>query len=90
MKKNQSGIVHLGLILFVLVAAVVAYAGYKVVKDNSNSNNTASTTPAGASATVQTIRSKADLTTAENSLNSQNISGDLNPSQFDQDVNSLL
>jgi len=89
MKKTQHGIAHLSLLLLVVIAAVVGFAGYKVMQSNHNKDLSSGTTPAVAN-TVQTIQSKADLNTAEASLNSQNLDSDLNPGQFDQDVNSLL
>lgn len=90
MKRNsQSGIAHLGAVLLLIVAAVIAFAGYKVVQ-NHKTAPAANSNPPVATKTVQTIQSKADLNTAEASLNSQNIDGDLNPSQYNQDVNSLL
>jgi type II secretory pathway component PulK len=88
MKRNQNGIAHLGILLLLVIVAVVAFAGYKVVKDNQKTvtSNVSQT----ASISAQTIKNKADLNSAEASLNSQNIDGDLNPGQFDQDVTSLL
>ena len=89
MKKSQHGIAHLGILLLLVVAAVVAFAGYKVMQNNQNKDATKVAVPVVAK-TVQTIQTKADLNTAEASLSSQNLDSDLNPSQFDQDVNSLL
>ncbi|HET6863945.1 MAG TPA: hypothetical protein VFH37_01985 [Candidatus Saccharimonadales bacterium] len=90
-KRLQNGFAHPGLILMLLVVVAIALIGYKVVQ---NHNNTAlsSTSPNSslATQTPQAIKSTADLNTAENSLNSQNIDGDLNPGQYNQDVSNLL
>ncbi len=89
-KTSQSGIAHLGLLLLILVVAVIAFVGYKLEQSRQTNSPTASTTNvAQAAQNIPTITSKADLNTAESTLNSQNIDGDLNPSSFDQDVSSL-
>lgn len=82
---NQSGIAHLGLLLLAVLIAVVAFAGYKVATNNPKDNSTV-TPPAQQ---TQTINSQADLGSAEGSLNSQDVDKNLDPAQFDQDVNSL-
>ena len=82
---NQSGIAHLGLLLLAVLVAVVAFAGYKVATNNPK-DNSAVTPPAQQ---TQNINSQADLGRAESSLNNQDVDKDLNPSQFDQDVESL-
>jgi predicted negative regulator of RcsB-dependent stress response len=90
-KRLQNGFAHPVLILLLLIVVAVALIGYRVEQNH----NKASVASAGSgtptvSQTAQAIQSKADLNSAENSLNSQNIDGDLNPSQYNQDVNSLL
>ena len=87
MKKTQQGFAHLGLVLLLVVVAVGAYASYKVVK-NHQAKPLASTTAAVVQA--QTIKTKADLAPAEQTLNSQAVDSDLNPDQLNSDVNSLL
>lgn len=82
---NQSGIAHLGLLLLAVLVAVVAFAGYKVATNSSKDSSTV--TPPARQA--QTINSQADLGSAESSLNSQDVDKDLNPSQFDPDVENL-
>lgn len=89
MKKiSQQGIAHLGLMLLLVVAAVVAFAGYKVYK-NQNPAKTVSNSASSVSQSAQSIKSTADLNGVETQLNSQNIDGDLNPAGFDSDVSSL-
>jgi predicted negative regulator of RcsB-dependent stress response len=88
MKRTQKGFAHLALLLLV-VAAIVAYAGYKVVK---NHQQTATVNQAGTAMTKtvsDTIKTSADLDKAAATLNSQNIDNDLNPSSLDNDVSGL-
>jgi Tfp pilus assembly protein PilX len=89
MKRRQNGFAHLALLLLLVIVAVVAFAGYKVVKNHqdqtaANKTSTAVVESAGA------IKSAADLDGASATLNNQNIDGDLNPDQPNNDVNSLL
>jgi uncharacterized protein (UPF0333 family) len=91
MKKfSQKGFAHLALLLLLTVIVIVALAGYKIAKDNSQKkqldNGTAAVTPAQ---TIPTIENTADLNTAEATLNNQNVDGDLNPDSLNQDVESL-
>jgi len=88
-KTSQSGIAHLGLLLLVLVVAVISFVGYKLEQSRNNSPTASTTNVAQAAQTIPAINSKADLNTAETTLNSQNIDGDLNPSSFDQEVSAL-
>ena len=87
-KRTQQGIAHLGLLLLVLVVAAIALIGYKVW--NNRNNTSTPVTASTVQSTGQAIKSTADLNQAENSLNSQNIDGDLNPDSLNQDVQSLL
>ena len=86
-KQSQNGIAHLGLLLLLLVVVVIALVGYRVAKNRSDVV-TSSTVPAAQS--VQTIQTKADLGTAEATLNQANLDKDLNPDSLNQDVTSLL
>ena len=90
-KRLQNGFAHPGLILMLLVIVAIALIGYKVVQNHNNAA-LSSTSPSTsvATQTPQVIKSTADLNSAQNSLNSQNIDGDLNPGQYNQDVSSLL
>jgi len=87
-KTSQRGFGHLGLLLLLVIAAVVVFAGYKVYK-NQNTDKSVSDTTSTVSQSAQSIKSSADLNSAETELSNQNIDGDLNPSNFDSDVSSL-
>jgi Tfp pilus assembly protein PilX len=83
-KQSQNGIAHLGLLLLMLVVVVIALIGYKVAKDQKT------VTSSNPTAQVQAIKSKADLGSAETTLNQASLDKDLNPASLDNDVNSLL
>ncbi len=89
MKRTQTGFAHLALVLLVLVMAVVAFAGYKVVKDRQ-AKTTANTTSTAITNTSETINTKADLDKALNSLNGQSVDSTLNPASLNNDITSLL
>ena len=89
MKKAQTGFAHLALVLLLLVMVVVAFAGYRVVKNRQDKMD-ANTTSTAITNSAQTINSKADLDKAANSLNSQSVDSTLNPASLDSDVSSLL
>jgi uncharacterized protein (UPF0333 family) len=90
-KYSQKGFGHLGLLLLVVVVAIIGLAGYKVAKNHSDNSKLNSSTGAAATAQlIPTIKNTADLKTAETTLNSQNVDGDLNPDSLNQDVSSLL
>jgi uncharacterized protein HemX len=89
MKRTQKGFAHLALILLLLVVVIVAFAGYKVVKNrqdktSANKTSTVLTNPS------QSINNKADLDKASNTLNSQSVDSDLNPASLDSDISNLL
>lgn len=89
MKRTQKGFAHLALVLLLLVVAVVAFAGYRVVKDRQD-KTAANKTSTAITNSSQTINSKADLDKAANTLNSQSVDSDLNPSSLDSDISNLL
>ena len=88
---TQKGFAHLGIVLLLAVVAIVAFAGYKVVQNRSNSGQASSSIAKTAPAQViPNVKNKADLNTVESALNSQNIDGNLNPDSLNNDVQSLL
>jgi hypothetical protein len=88
MKRTQKGFAHLALLMLV-VAAIVAFAGYKVVKNHQQTATANQTGTAMTKTVSDTIKTSADLDKAAATLNSQNIDNDLNPSSLDNDVSSL-
>lgn len=89
MKTKSNGFAHLALLLLLVVVAVAAFVGYKVVK-NHQDKTAANQTSTAVIQSAGVIKSKADLDSAAANLNSQSVDSDLNPSQLDSDVNSLL
>lgn len=91
-KSNQKGLAHLAILLLLVVVAVVVFAGYKVAKNHNKQAAVQPATAATASASqaIPVIKNTADLNTVESTLNSQNIDGDLNPDNYNQDVQNLL
>jgi len=90
MKKTQTGFAHLALLLLLVVVVAATYAGYKVVKDHQKTASANQTSTALTQSATGAINSQADLNNALNTVNGQNVDGDLNPSSLDSDVNSLL
>lgn len=90
-KPAQKGIAHIGLLLLVVVVAAIAFTGYKLEQSHNKSDNSpkASSNIAQSTLQVPTINTKADLNTAETTLNNENIDGDLNPDNYNQDISSL-
>jgi len=90
MKQTQKGFAHLALVLLLVVVAIVAFVGYKVVKNHQQAASANQTSTAITNSATQAINNNADLDKAAATLNSQNIDGDLNPDSLNNDVNSLL
>jgi len=90
MKKSQKGFAHLALLLLLVVIAVVAYAGYKTVKNHQKTATANQTSTSVTQSVSGVINNQSDLNSAVNTLNGQNIDGDLNPDSLNSDVTSLL
>jgi uncharacterized protein HemX len=91
MKRNQSGIAHLSFLLLLLIVAVIGFAGYKVVQNRQDKTAANQTSTAVTTQNIdKPFKSAADLKTAESTINSQSVDSDLNPDQWNSDVNSLL
>jgi Tfp pilus assembly major pilin PilA len=90
MKKTQKGFAHLALLLLLVVVAVAAYAGYKVVKNHQKVTTANQTSTSVTQSVSDTINSRSDLNKALDTVNGQNVDGDLSPNSLDSDVNSLL
>jgi uncharacterized protein (UPF0333 family) len=86
--KLQYGFAHLGLLLLVVVAAVIAVAGYKVANSNKTADTPSTATTAGQE--VIEVKTASDLDKVKASLQNANLDSDLNPDSLNQDVNSLL
>jgi predicted negative regulator of RcsB-dependent stress response len=90
MKKTQTGFAHLALLLLLVVVAVAIYAGYKTVKNHQKVTTANQTSTSLIQPVSDTINSQGDLNKAVNTLNGQNVDGDLNPDSLNSDVSSLL
>jgi hypothetical protein len=87
--KSQTGFAHLALVLLLLVMVVMAFAGYRVVK-NHQDTTAANLTSTSISSSPRVIETKADLDKATNELNSQSVDSDLNPDSLNSDISNLL
>jgi hypothetical protein len=81
---NQRGSSHLVLVLAVVVIAVVAAVGYRVLQKE----DVATTTTSTSTATPAKLNSAADVDKASSELDSTNVD-DVNPNQLDSDLESL-
>lgn len=102
LKKNSAGFTAVEVVLILVIVAAVGFAGWRVY----NAQNTSTATDTSSSVSEQTttpesqesldaveapkIDTKADLDSAENTLNELEKSNALDESQFDDDVNELL
>lgn len=84
MNKPQNGFAHQLLVLLILVAGVVGVAGWAVMQQNEKAAESTSTK------SEQAIQNKSDLQEELNKLNSAAVDNDLDPSQLDEDLQSLL
>lgn len=89
MHRNQTGASHVVAVLVVVLVAVISFAGYRVMQA---SKDTASTPTNSTVATTEPakIQSKADVTATTKALDSDTSDANLDPSQLDGDLNSLL
>ena len=78
------------LLLLVLVLAIAAFVGFRVYNKNSSATSPpVSTSVSSTTQTVPAINNQSDLNKAAETLNSQDIDSNLNPDNYNQDVNSL-
>ena len=87
--NNQAGFALVEAVLIVVILGAVGFIGYKVM------NRTQSTTSGGATTQTQAslpskIQSKADVTKSVKALDSTPINSQLDPSQLDSNISSLL
>lgn len=88
-RLNSQGASHIVLVALVAVLAVVGFAGYKVLGNNSKDN--ASTQAQTESVTApDKIKTKADLQQSAKSLDNADVDKSLDSTQLDSDLNDLL
>ena len=86
---DQRGIAHvLVVVLLMAVVAGVAFAGYRVVKNNESETASLSS---GQSLTAvpKKFQSTSDLVKASKALDATPIESGVNPSQLDSDLNAI-
>jgi uncharacterized protein HemX len=89
--RSEQGVGHLLLLLGVVVIAAIAFVGYRVATDkNSSTSSKSSQATTAETAAPQAINNTKDLEQAQSAVNSSNLDSDLDSSQMDSDVNSLL
>lgn len=88
---NQKGASHLVAVLAVVVIAAIGLIGFKVMNANEDSTETASSSTSQSANTsdAATIKSRADVQQASKDLDSTSLN-DVDPSQLDSDLNSIL
>lgn len=86
---NQKGFEAVGIMVAIVLVAVVAFAGYKVFTMNKAADTAATSGQTGA---PDTINSKADLEQTDKALSDADaeLDSNLNDSQLDADVDSML
>lgn len=89
---NQKGFEPISLILIVVLIAVVAFAGYKVVTMNRTADSAATTSTGQEAGAPEKINNKEDLEQTDKALNESDAELDknLNDEQLDADVDSML
>lgn len=90
--RDQKGSSHIVALVGVLVLAVVAFVGFRVLNNTTptaSSSTPAITTNVASSTTPAQIKDTADLKKAANDLSNTSIDGAVNPSSFDNDLSAL-
>ncbi len=94
---NQSGLGHIGLILFVVAVAVIGFSAIEVLNANnkvaqSNNPATASSAKVQFASVPATITSKAGLQQASLALSDANsqMQSELNSSSLSSSINAML
>ncbi|HSH55762.1 MAG TPA: hypothetical protein VK983_02980 [Candidatus Limnocylindrales bacterium] len=87
--RSQAGFEAVGVIVAVLLVAVVALAGYKVITMNKASQDVAATSEQAA---PEAIKTKADLQQTEKALTDSEgqLDSSLNDAALDADLDSML
>lgn len=91
MFKNQSGFAITEVALVVVIVAVLAFVGYKVMNNKNNPSTVTTNASTAAAATLPSkIKSKADVSRSIKALDDTPIDSKLDPKQLDTSINSLL
>lgn len=89
--KAQQGSSVIAISLIILVAAVIAYAGYMVMNKQAKTPASTTNTTAQSNTTPEKVENAADVNAANKSLDEMDaqLDSDLNTSSLDEDINSL-
>jgi predicted negative regulator of RcsB-dependent stress response len=92
MKKfsNQRGFSVVAVVLIIVVLGVVGLVGYKVANHQKGVSTAAATSTATIVSAPSSIKSKADVQQAVNSLNTDQSDQQLDPNQFNSSISKLL
>lgn len=85
LRTHEHGVGHVAALLGLVVLAVVAFAGWKVMAGNKATDSTVQV-----SSTPATLKTKADVTKAANELDATGVDSTVNPDSLDNDLNNLL
>lgn len=87
---NQKGSLHIGLLLGLVVLAVVAFAGYRVMNDDQAAET--STTTSSSNEVPDNIETQEDLTQTSKALDQTDsqLDSSLDDSALDSDINAML
>jgi len=82
---NQKGSLHIAALLGLVVLATMVFAGYHVYQTNKQKSETTATTNS-----TKQFSSTSDLKAASKSLDADESSTAVDPTQLDADLNSIL
>jgi hypothetical protein len=88
-KLNQSGALHIALLLGLVLVTVVAFAGYRVM---NSSEPVADNTTVSSSSVPESIKTQEDLTQTSKALDDTNaqLDSSLNDDALDSDIDAML
>ncbi|OGL24919.1 hypothetical protein A3A68_00145 [Candidatus Saccharibacteria bacterium RIFCSPLOWO2_01_FULL_48_13] len=84
---NQKGISQVVVLALLVVIAVVGFVGYRVM---TSENETSDQTNTSQVAVPDNITTASDLKQAADAISQIQLDDELDPAQFDDDVNDLL
>jgi hypothetical protein len=90
-RNNQKGFASLELVLILILVGVIAFAGFRVMSNKKAAKTATTTSSTTASIVVPAkLTTKADAINAGKALDQTPIDSQLNPTQLDSNIKSLL